>query len=168
MIDADPKVELREFYERAAVHLLNFLDTQNLGSLGAETPLDDRRLKMLYKTKPFIINLYLRYNSIFNEFSTAGGKKWTARWSPRDDEVAVRYNDVEPAIIELGILQTQIQKGFGSSRIQTFKYYTDEIEKVLVSGVSDEMLDTILKYHRQLWKNQTGREVDLSFLIAED
>src|SRR5215204_3054484 len=55
-IDAEPKVELREFYERAAVHLLNFLDTQNLGSLSAETPLDDRRLKMMFKTKPFIIN----------------------------------------------------------------------------------------------------------------
>jgi hypothetical protein len=164
MIDAQPKVELREFYEQAALHFLNLLGTQNLDSLGAQAPLDDRRLKMLYKTKPFIINLYLRYNSIFNELAESGGKKWSARWSPRDDESAGRYNEVPPAIIELGILQTQIQKGFGSSRIQTFKYYTDEIEKVLASGVSNEMLATILQYHRQLWKNQTGREVDLQFL----
>lgn len=162
-IDAEPKVELREFYERAAVHLLNFLDTQNLGSLSAETPLDDRRLKMMFKTKPFIINLYLRYNTVFNELSGIG-KKWTARWSPRDDEAATRYNELSPDIIELGILQTQIQKGLGTSRIQTFKYYVDEIENVLGSGVSDEMLKTILEYHRQIWKKQTGREVDLSFL----
>ncbi len=164
MIDAQPKVELREFYEQAALHFLSFLDTQNSGSLGVQAPLDDRRLKMLYKTKPYIINLYLRYNSIFNELAESGGKKWAARWSPRDDESAHRYNEIPPAIVELGILQTQVQKGFGSSRIQTFKYYTDEIEKVLASGVSDEMLGTILQYHRQLWKNQTGREVDLEFL----
>jgi hypothetical protein len=163
-IDADPKVELREFYERAAVHLLEFLDTQNIGSLSAETPLDDGRLMMMYKSKPFIINLYLRYNSVFNELAARDGKKWSARWTQRDDQAAIRYNEISPAIVELGILQTQVQKGFGSSRIQTFKYYSDEIENVLTSGVSDEMLETILNYHRQIWAKQTGREVDLSFL----
>ena len=59
-------------------------------------------------------------------------------------------------------------KGIRASQIKTFHYYTSEIEKVLASGISDEMLDTILKYHRQLWKNQTGRELDLGFLNAED
>lgn len=163
-IDADPKVELREFYERAAVHLLDLLDTQKVGSLSAETPLDDRRLKMMYKTKPFIINLYLRYNTIFNEMASSSGKKWTARWTSRDDESATRYNELPATIIELGILQTQIQKGFGSSRIQTFKYYIDEIENVLSSGISDEMLDTIVQYHRQIWYKQTGREIEFDFL----
>jgi hypothetical protein len=158
---------MRDFFELAATKLMDEFGNPTISELGTNPPLDDRRLKMLYKSRPFIINLYLRYNSVFNELSSAGGKKWTARWSPRDDESAVRYNDVPAAILELGILQTQIQKGFGSSRIQTFKYYTDEIEKVLASGVSDEMLDTILKYHRQLRKNQTGREVDLEFLQNE-
>lgn len=92
------------------------------------------------------------------------GKKWVARWSPRNDESAIRYNDLPVAMVELGILQTEIQKGFGSSRIQTFKYYMDEIENVLGSGIPDEMLDTILQYHRQVWKKQTGRKVELSFL----
>lgn len=144
--------------------LMNDLDSQPAESLDSLISQDDRRLKMIFKTKGFIINLYLRYNSIFNELSGGNGKKWNARWSPRDDETAQRYNDLPTAVIELGILQTQIQKGFRTSRIQSFKYYTDEIEKVLASGVSDEMLDTILNYHRQIWKNQTGREVDLSFL----
>ncbi len=158
---------MREFFELAATLLMDEFGNPKNSNLGANTPYDDGRLKMMFKTKPFIINLYLRYNSVFNELSTAGGKKWAARWSPRDDEAAVRYNDIPPAILELGILQTQLQKGFGTSRIQTFKYYTDEIEKVLVSGVSDEMLVTILTYHRQLWTNQTGREVDLGFLDME-
>lgn len=150
--------------ELAWNRLMNDLDSQTPASLDSLIALDDRRLKMLFKTKGLIINLYLRYNAIFNELSAAGGKKWNARWSPRDDEAAHRFNDLPTAIIELGILQTQIQKGFHTSRIQTFKYYTDEIEKVLASGVSDEMLETILSYHRQIWRNQTGREIDLSFL----
>jgi hypothetical protein len=164
LIDSDQKIELKEFYESAAVHYLDFLDTQNITNLGAETPLDDRRLKMLYKSKPFIINLYLRYNAVFNEFSASAKGKWAARWSPRDDEAAKRYNEISPSIVELGILQTQLNKGIGEGKIQTFKYYTEEIEKVLASGVSDEMLTTILEYHRQLWKAQTKREIDLSFL----
>lgn len=148
--------------------LMNDLDIQSGADLDSLIAQDDRRLKMLYKTRPFIINLYLRYNSVFNELSGANGKTWPVRWSPRDDEAAARYNDLPPAIVELGILQTQIQKGFGSGRIQTFKYYTEEIEKVLASGVSDEMLSTILSYHRQIWTNQTGREIDLSFLDGEE
>jgi hypothetical protein len=147
--------------------LMNDLDIQPEADLDSLIAQDDRRLKMMFKTRLFIINLYLRYNSIFNEMSGSGGKKWNARWTPRDDEVARRYNELPPAIIELGILQTQIQKGFHTSRIQTFKYYTDEIEKVLASGVSDTMLETILNYHRQIWKNQTGREIDLGFLTEK-
>jgi len=160
----EKNLNLTEFFEMAGLKLIE-LDAQQVEKLGVLTPLDDRRLKIMFKSRPLIINLYLRYNSIFNELTTADdGKKWSARWTSRDDEAAVRYNNVSATIVELGILQTQIQKGFRTSRIQTFKYYTDEIEKVLTSGASDEMLETILKYHRQLWTNQTGREVNLEFL----
>ena len=155
---------MREFFEFAAAKMMDEFGNPKNKNLGTNPPYDDRRLKILYKSKPFIINLYLAYNTVFNELAESGGKKWAARWSPRDDESAHRYNDLQPAIVELGILQTQIQKGFGTARIQTFKYYTDEIEKVLTSGVSDEMLQTILTYHRNIWKNQTGRELDLNFL----
>lgn len=145
--------------------LMADLDIQTEKDLDSLIALDERRLKMMFKSKPFIINLYLRYNTIFNELSATDGKgKWSARWSPRDDEAAKRYNDLPPAIVELGILQTQLNKGFGASRIQTFKYYTDEIEKVIASGVSDETLKMILDYHRNIWKGQTKREVDLGFL----
>lgn len=169
MINAKPKVELKDFYERAALYYLDILDTQNITSLGAEAPLDDRRLKMLYKTKPFIINLYLRYNAIFNEISAASAKtSWSARWTPRDDEAARKYNETDARIIELGILQTQTNKGIGQGRIQTFKYYVDEIENVLLSEVGTEMLETILQYHRQVWTRWTGREIDLSFLSRKE
>jgi hypothetical protein len=158
---------MRELFEVAVVKLMNEFGHPNTANLGTNAPHEDRRLKILFKSKPFIINLYLTYNSVFNELASVGGKKWSARWTPRDDEAAARYNDLPSAIVELGILQTQVQKGFGTSRIQTFKYYTDEIEKVLASGVSDDMLQNILIYHRKLWKNETGREIDLSSLDNE-
>ncbi len=120
---------------------------------------------MLYKTKPFIINLYLRYNAIFNELSTQSGvSKWKARWTPRDDEVAKKYNEQDSRTIELGIIQTQTNKGLGQGRIQTFKYYADEVENIMMQDLSSEMLETILNYHRQVWQRWTGKEIDLSFL----
>ncbi|MBC7947114.1 MAG: hypothetical protein H7Y42_04485 [Chitinophagaceae bacterium] len=149
--------------------LMTDLDIQTGGSLDSLIALDDRRLKMLYKTRPFIINLYLRYNAIFNEISAASAKtNWSARWTPRDDEAARKYNETDPRIIELGIIQTQTNKGIGQGRIQTFKYYVDEIENVLLSEIGTEMLDTILQYHRQVWTRWAGREVDLSFLSQEE
>lgn len=148
--------------------LMTDLDSQTSGDLDSLIALDDRRLKMLYKTKPFIINLYLRYNTIFNEISATSAKtNWSARWTPRDDEAARKYNETDPRIIELGIIQTQTNKGIGQGKIQTFKYYVDEIENVLLSEIGTEMLDTILQYHRQVWTRWTGKKVDLSFLLQD-
>lgn len=153
--------------ELAWTKLMNDLDIQSEMGLDSLNALDDRRLKIVFKTNPLIIHLYLRYTKVFNELSAPGGKNWTARWTPRDDESAAIYNDVTASIIELGILQSQLQKGFGTRRIQNFKYYTDEIEKVITTGVSDEMLATILNYHRQMWQNKTGREVEIILLADE-
>lgn len=159
---------MKDFFEMSAALLMNTFGDPKNNNLGGLQPYDDRRLKMMYKTKPRIINLYLQYNAIFNELSVSDPKgKWTARWSPRDDEAAQKYNEINLEIIELGIIQTQTNKGIGQGKIQTFKYYVEEIEKVLISGASDEMLEMILKYHRQIWQNQTKREIDLSFLENE-
>lgn len=147
--------------------LMADLAIQKPGALDSLIALDDRRLRMLYKTKPLIINLYLAYNTIFNEF--AGGKSaWKARWSPRDDEAAYKFNDSEISLIELGIIQTQMNKGIGQGRIQTFKYYTDEIENFLQAEINPETAKTILEVNRKMWKNQLGKDIDLSFLDSQD
>jgi hypothetical protein len=164
---AEKDLGMTEFFEISGLRFIE-LDAQSKDDLGVLTPLDDRRMKMMFKSRPFIINLYLRYNAIFNEMAGDAKGKWTGRWTPRDDEAAHRYNEIDPMIVELGIIQTQTNKGFGQGKIQTFKYYVEEIEKVLVSGVSDEMLATILQYHRQIWRNQTKREIDLGFLAEND
>jgi hypothetical protein len=167
LIDAHPKVDLKDFYERGALMLLEYLDTQKQKGLGVEAPLDDRRMKMLYKTKPFVINLYLAYNTIYNEIvGKSSPSRWKGKWTAKDDDLGRTYNDIDARIVELGILQTQTNKGFdiNGSKIQTFKYYTDEIEKCIAADVGTETLDVVLNYHRQVWKKLTNREVDLSFL----
>lgn len=146
--------------------LMSDLDSQKQGSLDSLIAQDDRRLKMLYKTKPLIINLYLAYNAIFNEFAS-GKTNWKPRWTPRDDEAAQKFNDSDIALIELGIIQTQMNKGIGQGRIQTFKYYTDEIENFLQAEINPETAKTILEVNRKMWKNQLGREIDLSFLNSK-
>ena len=138
--------------------LMRDLDSPPTSDLDSLIALDDRRLKMLFKTKPSIINLYLGYNRIFNEFGTSK-TPWKVKWSPRDDAAAMVYNETDLRIIELGIIQTQFNKGFGSGRIQTFKYYADEIENVRESGIGEETIEAVLTYHRKMWANQTGREV---------
>jgi hypothetical protein len=148
-LDAEPRLELKEFFEIAAI---NFLDTQNNKSLGAKTPYDDRRLMISYKTKVHIINLYLRYNSILNA---------KTKWTVRDDEKSFQLNEVDSKVIELGIIQTQFQKNF-KGKINSFSYYLNEIDNFNELGMSGEVLDTMLKINRQRWQQATGKILDYS------
>ncbi len=50
LIDAEPKIELKEFYERAALTQLELLDTRKTQNLGAGTPYDDRRMMLTSKS----------------------------------------------------------------------------------------------------------------------
>jgi hypothetical protein len=146
-LDAEPRLELKEFFEISAIH---FLDTQNNKSLGANAPYDDRRLMTSYKTKWHIINLYLRYNSILNAKS---------KWTVRDDEKSFQLNEVDSKVIELGIIQTQFQKNF-KGKINSFSYYMNEIDNFKELGMNGEVLDTMLKINRQRWQQATGKTLD--------
>ena len=157
---------LTEFFELAGRKFIE-LDAQLSPELGALAPLDDGRLKMLYKSRPFIINLYLTYTAAFNEVSKGSTGKWTGKWLPRDDEIGLRYNEISPVLVELGILQTMMNKGIGNGRINTFQYYTGEINAWIESGIGDVAAQGILKYHRVKMVQVLGREVDLSFLDNE-
>jgi hypothetical protein len=121
--------------------------------------LDDLRLITLWKTKPAIINLYLGYNSIFNE---------KTKWSTRDDDAGVALNDYDLKLIELGILQTHSNRGYGGGgKINSFSYYLPEIRNFAELEMGVETLNTMLQINRQRWKQATGREVDLNFLSQE-
>ena len=153
---AEKKLTLTEFFEIAGQKLID-LDAQTPENLGVLTPYDDRRLDILYKTNARIINLFLEYNKIFNEKTD---------WKPKDDAVGVKYNEVDWRTIELGIIQTQanILEGESGTKVERFKYYTREIDKIIALGYSEQMLAAVLEIHRRRWREITGNEVDLKFL----
>lgn len=159
MIDANPRIELKEFYERAAMDLLTKLDTQEQGSLGAQTPYDDRRLMILSKSRSLLINLYLAYNSFFNP---------KTKWTVKDDEAAFKYNDVDIRLIELGFIQTHFNRAFKPGKINSFSYYENQIEEIMEIQHSEETIEMMIKMNRASWKKATKVELDLSFLEATE
>jgi hypothetical protein len=148
-LDAEPRLELKEFFEIAAV---SFLDTQNYKSLGVYAPHDDRRMMISWKTRVHIINLYLQYNLILNP---------KTKWTVRDDDKSFRLNEVDSKVIELGIIQTQFQKNF-KGKINSFGYYLNEIDNFNELGMNGEVLETMLKINRQRWQQATGKILDYS------
>jgi hypothetical protein len=143
-VSAEPRLELKDFYEKAALTLLDILGTQTENSLGANAPYDDRGLKMLWKSKPALINLYLQYNP-------------KNKWKLKDDEAAARFNEVDERIIELGILQTLGNRGF-TGRINSFSYFVPEIETWIETNLPEESLESVLKVLRSKWLSQSSRE----------
>lgn len=81
----------------------------------------------------------------------------------KDDAAGKRFNDVDIRLVELGIIQTQSNKGF-EGKINTFGYYANEIQNFVELKMPSEALNTMLNINRQRWRQATGREIDLSFL----
>jgi hypothetical protein len=157
---AENNLNLTELFEFAVMNLID-LDAQNKNNLGAKTPLDDRRRRLLHKTNFRIINLWLEYNKILDE---------KTKWKPKDDAIGINYNNVDIRIIEIGIIQThhnyfQIENPVDPPR--SFKYYTPEIEKVRAFSPPTEVLSQMLERHRKWWQEKTGKTIDLSFLDSE-
>lgn len=154
-LDAEPRLELREFYEQGAMMRLG---VQSNDELGANAPLNKEQLMMMWKTKPLIINLYYAYNQFFTK---------KVKWTAKDDLTGQKFNDVDIRVIELGILQTQanlFQEGNQNTSINGFLYYANEINRFAIYEENPEMLDAILKINRENWKKITGKSVDLGFL----
>lgn len=98
------------------------------------------------KTNVSIINLYLAYTKRFNEHD---GSSWNGRWTRKDDAIGKNFNAIDLAYVELGIIQTQVNKGIGNGKIQSFQYYANEIQITAEkAGVSPESLMQILVHHR--------------------
>ncbi len=159
---------LTEFFELASLKFIDLGAHQDENG-GAMAPLNNGRSMMGLKTEKTIINLYLAWTAAFNEKSDATGKKWTGKWRPADDLVGVQYNEIDARLIELGILQTQSNKGIGNGKIQSFSYYIGEIDVSIrdAGHMSPAALDAILQHHRTSMFRWLGREVDLSFLGNE-
>lgn len=111
--------------------------------------IDDR------KTNVSIINLYLAYTKRFNEHDDSN---WNGRWTRKDDAIGKNFNSIDLAYVELGIIQTQVNKGIGNGKIQSFQYYANEIQITAEkAGVSPESLQQILVHHRSTLDRWFGR-----------
>ena len=160
-------MNLTEFFELAGLRMIE-VDSQASGEVGALAPLDDRRLTIRYRTRVPIINLYLAYTARFNEHSANAVGKWSGKWIARDDEAGAEFNEIDIKIVELGIIQTQANKGIGNGKIQTFKYYIDEIRNVLQQNMADDTLKIMVTHQRGTLTRWFGRDLDLSFLETTD
>jgi hypothetical protein len=134
------------------------LDDQNRNSLDDWTTINNKELMMIFKSRPVIINLYYAYNRFFNQ---------NVKWKAKDDQTGAAYNEVDPRIIELGIIQTQcnlITEGNTNTQINGFQYYTNEINKFMQYEEQPQLLDMIIEINRKNWRTLSGKEIDLSFL----
>ena len=137
----DHEMEQADFAELSAVHFMDHVDVHNNERVDGGPSLDDRRLMIRYKTKPSIINLYLQYNS-------------QNRWRVADDEAALRFNDADIRLVEMGIIQTQFNARF--KQINSFQYYVTEIEIVLETPLQTETIDIMLRQGRKRWREAKG------------
>lgn len=140
----DNGLEQQEFAELAAIHFMDAVASQKIVNQASQLASDDRELMILFKTEPSIINLYLRYNP-------------ENRWKPSDDYEGVRYNGKDIRLIEIGIIQTQFNARF--KKINSFKYYTTEIDIALETPLAEETIGIMLKQGRRRWQEATGSEL---------
>lgn len=136
----DHDLEQQEFVELAAIHFMDAVDSHKSGKVDSELAHDDRDMMIIFKTSPLIINLYLKYNP-------------ENRWKPADDYEAQRYNDKDIRLVEVGIIQTQFNARF--KKINSFKYYTTEIDIALETPLADETVEIMLKHGRRRWEEST-------------
>jgi hypothetical protein len=144
---AKEDLELQEFYQLAATHLIESVDAHKGEQVDALASLDDRDTMILFKTEPSIINLYLRYNP-------------ENRWKPADDYEGRRYNGKDIRLVEMGIIQTQANARF--KKINSFKYYVTEIDIALETPLTEETIEVMLKHSRRRWELARGESVKLS------
>lgn len=134
----DHGLELQEFAELSAIHFMDAVDSHRTEKLASELASDDRDLMIMFKTSPTIINLYLKYNP-------------ENRWKPADDYEGQRYNEKDIRLVEVGIIQTQFNARF--KKINSFKYYTTEIDIALETPLADETIEIMLKHGRRRWED---------------
>ena len=134
----DHNLEQQEFAELAAIHFMDSVDSHHLREVDSMLALDDRDMMIMFKTSLTIINLYLKYNP-------------ENRWKPADDYEGQRYNETDIRLVEVGIIQTQFNARF--KKINSFKYYTTEIDIALETPLQEETIEVMLKHGRKRWED---------------
>jgi hypothetical protein len=129
----DRKLSLQEFFEHAAVHMMDVVDVHQAHMVDVLTPHDD--LLMIWKSVDDIIT---RYRAMTGN-----------RWKPADDRAAARYNQTDIRLVEIGMLYTVLRTK--AKKINSFAYFIPEIEEVLAVKLGEETIDALLKHRRNQW-----------------
>lgn len=124
------RITYSQFFELAAVDFIQKTGEKTL-PLGARysPQIDDLDLKPdLDET---IINLFEFWTNGYNRKEIKRGPVTSLKLNDRDRAAAAEFRDVDPRIIELGIIQTLSQKQPGSGPIRSFRYYVPEIRQMI-------------------------------------
>lgn len=131
-------IDQQEFAELSAVHYMRSVAGHRKGKVDGLPSHDDQpRSMMLFKTRSFIIDLYLQYNP-------------DNRWKARDDRAAEGFNNADPRLVELGILHTLLRTE--RKRIHSFAYFAPEIEDAVAVPMASETVDMMLRRRREQYE----------------
>jgi hypothetical protein len=126
----------QQFWEGVAAHVLAIACGTSPDELvrfcAARAAHDDKKTK----THETIISSYTRFAA--------------QPWTTRDDLQAYRFNDVDPRLIDIAMIQVMDRKlagRRGSDRIKSFAYFVPEIETVLEQAQAGELPHDLAQYH---------------------
>ena len=126
----------QQFWEGVAAHVLSIACGTSPDGLvrfcAARAAHDDKKTK----THETIISSYTRFTA--------------QPWTTRDDLQAYRFNDVDPRLIDIAMIQVMDRKlagRRGSDRIKSFAYFVPEIETVLEQAQAGELPHDLAQYH---------------------
>lgn len=126
----------QQFWEGVAAHVLAIACGTSPDGLvrfcAARAAHDDKKTK----THETIISSYTRFTA--------------QPWTTRDDLQACRFNDVDPRLIDIAMIQVMDRKlagRRGGDRIKSFAYFVPEIETVLEQAQAKELPHDLAQYH---------------------
>ena len=135
------ELTLTEFLDLAASRFMESVGTQKEEIAGGNPPHDDM-MNSFWRTHDDIRMLYTEITG--------------NRWRSTDDRIAVAYNSLDRRILEIGILSTAVR--FKGKKINSFKYFVDEIEigveDIRESRMADESITGLLISRRAAWKKK--------------
>jgi predicted DNA binding CopG/RHH family protein len=130
---AKNNIPIQDFIEISASRYIENVASHKTENVARKLAHDDL---MIRKTHDDIIMLYTNYTG--------------NRWKPADDRSGERFNTTDRRHIELGLLQTLLNAR--GKRINSFSYFTPEIEIMMTLQMSPESLGVMLERRRQQWK----------------
>ncbi|MBX7223044.1 MAG: hypothetical protein K1Y36_24070 [Blastocatellia bacterium] len=153
-------IEKQQFFREVASYTLD-LPNDQLATVFRESEFQLARADkmIIYKTHDDIIYRY-------REFT---GRSWTAK----DDRLGMRYNKVNPLLLDIAFVLTIERKLRGNTArepIRSFNYFTTEIEVLLAQEKAKELPGGLPEYHRfvmNTWHQRIKKEAVEKWKLGE-